>query len=286
MGLRIRQRLRSLRARLGLEPVREVVYLGHLFSYPRDSLIGKVIAGGGEWDALLRTVVATMIPTERPLICEVGSNLGASLLQILAAKPQARVVAFEPSNRFRSLLHRNLARAGFSQVEIASTLVGRARARTRLHVNATTASITWSAYDGHEPRGDQLVEMVTLDDVLLNRGGVDFVKVDTDGFDFEVLRGAERLLREQRPLLFFELAPYLLTGALDDLDWLQSLGYRQLTCFTPTPTSRFTGITTDAATALAWADANGYCDVLACAEGSVFQTRLGGLVRSLEGARS
>jgi hypothetical protein len=127
--------------------------------------------------------------------------------------------------------------------------------------------------------------MVTLDDVLLNRGGVDFVKVDTDGFDFEVLRGAERLLREQRPLLFFELAPYLLDGALDELAWLQSLGYRQLSCFTPSPTSRLTGITTDAAIALAWADATSYCDVLACAEGSAFQTRLSGLVRSLEGAR-
>jgi FkbM family methyltransferase len=279
--LGIRRRLRALRYRLGLEPIREVSYLGHSFRYPRDSVIGNAIAQGLEWDAVLRAVVATMLLKDQPVICEVGSNLGASLLQILAVKPRAHVVAYEPSQRFRPLLERNLALAGFSQVEVIPAFLGRSRGQILLHNNATSASAARAEYDGHEPRGTQIAEMTTLDEEFRTRGAIDFVKVDTDGFDFEVLRGAEELLTRERPLLFFELAYHLLANPDAGIRWLQSLGYRRLVCLTPTPDSRLLGITADPHEAVAWAQNSGYCDVLVCVQGSPFESRLNDFLRSL-----
>ena len=248
-------------------------YLGHSFVYPADSIIGAEIANGGEWDAALRPIVSTILTEDSPLICEVGSNLGASLLQILKAKPHARVISFEPSNRYRPLLIRNLRNAGFKQVEVYPFLVGRTRGKSWLYNNATTASVVSADYDGHQPRGRQFTNMTTLDDVFSNGGRVDFIKVDTDGFDFEVLRGGEGTLMRDQPAIFFELEAHLLENARKDLVWLQGLGYRRFICLDYF--GKLVGVTTDLDQAIVWTDnPRKYCDVLVCADGSSYDTRL------------
>lgn len=263
---------------LGTVPVRETLYLGRRFVYPYDSGIGESIARGNEWDAVLRTVASELLTAEEPTICEVGSNIGASLLQILAAKPHARVVAFEPSTRFRSFLERNLELTGFDRVDIFSMLVGREPSSTWLYessLSATTISATYRP--GHEPRGKELVEMTTLDEVFRDRGPVDFIKVDTDGFDFEVLRGAEATLKRDWPILYFELEPRCLIelapeAPAEGLSWLQGVGYRRLVCLNRA--GRLIGTTEDPEQAIAWANADYYCDVLVCPEGSASEARL------------
>jgi FkbM family methyltransferase len=271
--LGIGRRVRKFRHRLRLEPIRKADYLGHPFLYPADSLIGQSIAKGLKWDEPIRPVAMQLLP-EDPTVCEVGSNIGAGLLQILAARPRARVIAVEPSERFRPLLERNLQSAGFRHVEIVPLLVGRINGRAWLHNNGSSASVVFAEYDGHEPRGMQLTEMTTLDHILQDRGPVHLIKVDTDGFDFEVLRGAVKLLTRHQPILFFELAVHLLSSPEADLAWLMSLGYRRLMCFTPSPAARLVGTTKDPDQAINWAKAFGYCDVLVSSEALLPQVRL------------
>lgn len=263
----LRQTLRRIAERLGYVRAAETVYLGRKFYYPSDSIIGWQIAGGGEWDSVLRPIVGCLLPGESPVICEVGSNIGASLLQILKAKPGARVIAFEPSTRFLPLLRRNLA--GLDNVEIHADLLGREEGEATLFNNASTASAARESYHGHQPRGAQKkVAMTRLDRFCAGRDRLDFLKVDTDGFDFEVLRGAEQSLRRDHPVLFFEFTPEFLMDAAGDLAWLQGLGYERFTCFSAR--GRLVGTTGDAAEAVRWAraDPSEYVDILACAAGS------------------
>jgi FkbM family methyltransferase len=258
-------------------PIRETLYLGHPFVYPSDSLIGAAfIDKGKDWDITLRTIVPVLLPKEEPVICEVGSNIGASLLQILAVKPRARVLACEPSDRFRPFLEHNLELAGFDHVEILPLLMGSKSGSMWLYNNSSSASVVSADYDGHEPRGKELIEMTTLDDVFRDRDQVDFIKTDTDGFDFEVLRGAEATLRRDRPILFFEFDVDLLSEPLADLMWLQSVGYRRLVCLAPE--GELVGMTENPEQVVAWAGAREYCDVLACIEHSAAEARLGRLL--------
>ena len=255
----------------------ETIYLGHTFLYPSDSLIGfAFIDRGKEWDAVLRPIVSVLLSQEEPAICEVGSNIGASLLQILAMKPRARVLACEPSERFRPFLERNLELAGFKHVEILPTLLGSQAGSMWLYNNASSASVVSADYDGHEPRGKQLTEMTTLDEVFRNRDPVDFIKTDTDGFDLEVLRGAEQTLRCDQPVLHFEFDVDLLSSPLDDLRWLQGLGYRRLICLEPE--GALIGMTEEPKQVVAWASTKEYCDVLTCFEHSPAEARLGRLM--------
>ena len=54
-------------------------------------------------------------------------------------------------------------------------------------------------------------KFLTLDDfVILNKiSDVDFIKLDVDGFEYNVLKGGLNFLKEKKPPIFMELAPYL-----------------------------------------------------------------------------
>jgi hypothetical protein len=55
-------------------------------------------------------------------------------------------------------------------------------------------------------------KVTTLDTLVaqLDLPSVDFVKLDVDGFEVEVLRGARQVLAKYHPTILFEHAPYLL----------------------------------------------------------------------------
>jgi FkbM family methyltransferase len=263
---------------LGWVPSGKTTYLGHPFVYPLDSLIGRKIASGKQWDANLTVIVPTMLPIDEPEICEVGSNIGASLLQMLKVRPHARVIAIEPSHRFLPFLKRNLQLAGINCVEVLPVLAGRSKGTVQLYNNASSASV-----DHERPelksRRRQAVTMTTLDDVYHQRPRVDFIKVDTDGFDLEVLRGAEETLKRDAPVLYFELFPALVSTSTPeaDLEWLQGIGYSRFVCFTPP--GKLLGVTDKVEQAISWAKMDDYCDVLICRSGSSSETRIEELLR-------
>jgi FkbM family methyltransferase len=249
-------------------------YFGKPFVYPLGSVIGRRLERGQEWDSFLQAILPVLVEEEEPTICEVGSNIGASLMQVLAAKPRARVLAFEPSDHFRSYLLRNIGFAGVSdRVRVYPYLAGSEAGAKELFHNASTASAVIGSYEGPELSGTQLVETVTLDAILAGER-VHFIKVDTDGFEFEVLQGATSTLREWRPSLHLEFSTLLIPEPLRNLAWLQRLGYKRLLCLTPL--GDFIGVTEDPSQAVKWAQDGEalYCDIVTCFEGSEAEARL------------
>jgi hypothetical protein len=120
----------------------------------------------------------------------------------------------------------------------------------------------------------QAAPVVRLDDELADRTEpVQLLKVDTDGYDIDVLRSAEGILMRDQPVLFVEFCPVLMdTDPIADLTWLQGLGYEKLVCLDNL--GHHVGTTDDPAQAAAWAAANTYCDILTVATGSAFESKL------------
>jgi hypothetical protein len=79
-----------------------------------------------------------------------------------------------------------------------------------------------------------------LDEIADLLGGVpaDLIKIDTDGFDYKILRSGVGTLKNQRPLLFFEWDPLLWEAQgdhpLDVFTFLAQLGYSAFVFFTDT----------------------------------------------------
>jgi FkbM family methyltransferase len=225
---------RRLRSR---EPVLEGSYEGVRFFYPARSEIGAALAQGRGWDRMLRAILAEVVGGEPGVVADVGANIGASLIEMKLAAPNARFHCYEPSSRFLRALRRTVEANGWTDVRVTGLALGAADEHCSLYVNATTASVVAAFYGERTPLGAQRIAITTLDSEFAGEGRLDFLKIDTDGFELDVLLGGQGVLRRHRPALFFELDPGLLAwGGRDSaalLNLLDDLGYRSFRPFAP-----------------------------------------------------
>jgi len=141
---------------------------------------------------------------------DVGANVGAIALALAKfIGIEGKVYAFEPGlpNLLRLKSNFKLNPELLERVEIVPVGVG-----------ATAQKLWWSEERGNpgnallSNRGTQRARVVPLDEFVLEHAidRVDFIKVDVEGMELEVMRGAVGLLRRWHPILYFEtLGRYL-----------------------------------------------------------------------------
>jgi FkbM family methyltransferase len=147
-----------------------------------------------------------------------------------------RVYAFEPLDMNADLLERSIAENGFTdRVRFQRAAVGAAPGTATLTFPIETLN-SGGAYllrDGSAPLAGNVkkeVPLVALDALDLRRP-VRFIKMDVEGAEPQVLRGAARILREDRPIVLSELHPAQLERAsgitaAQFLVQIAALGYR------------------------------------------------------------
>lgn len=146
-----------------------------------------------EQEAFARTV--------RPgdVVFDLGANAGFyTLLSAKLAGPTGRVVAFEPVPRNLGYLRRHLAINGCENVTVVAAAVADRLGRARFH-DGPAHTVGALADEGEAIEGEYEVDVTTIDDVA----GVvpKVIKIDVEGAEAAVLRGARRVLREVRPIL-------------------------------------------------------------------------------------
>jgi FkbM family methyltransferase len=181
---------------------------------------------------------------------DVGAHIGFFTMQMAGAVGAAgRVYAFEPFDANADLLEQSVHENRFGdRVIFRRAAVGAAAGSVTLTFPVETLN-SGGAYllrDGGAPlAGHQVksVPIVALDGLDLRRP-VRFIKMDVEGAEPQVIRGAERILREDRPVILSELHPAQLeraSGATVDefLGGMRTLGYRAQTLDgTPLPAGR------------------------------------------------
>jgi FkbM family methyltransferase len=96
------------------------------------------------------------------------------------------------------------------------------------------------ASDNPSENDSRYGRLVRLDTVagpfLESKGSLSLIKIDTEGYDFSVLRSAPDLLNKYKPAIYFEWYPLLLTEigeeVWDGFDYLATFGYRYFVFFT------------------------------------------------------
>lgn len=146
------------------------------------------------------------------VICDVGANFGYYSISLAAfLNPNGRVFAFEPHPKTRIHLERNIA---LNQLGGMITAVPYALSDALgFAFMANRKGNTGAAHVSQG--GDTKIELTTLDSFCAEHqlSRLDFMKIDVEGFEARVLRGAERSLRTFHPILLIELMPEQLERA-------------------------------------------------------------------------
>jgi FkbM family methyltransferase len=164
---------------------------------------------------------------------DAGANWGlftARLAELVG--PSGRVTAFEPHPGHAQTLGAIARRHPWVDLRFAalSTEPGSAELAVPVHEGRTLSALASleppEAEDG--VRFDKLpVEVTTLDAALEGTPPVGLVKCDVEGHELAALRGGERMLRRDRPVVLVEAEQrHQREGSVTDLfDWLVGLGY-------------------------------------------------------------
>jgi FkbM family methyltransferase len=197
--------------------IKEIAPGVRLFIDLSDHTIGLNILRGHYEQDEIRFVRGILKPGDSAI--DVGGHIGFFTMQMAAAVgPEGRIYAFEPLDTNADLFERSVIENGFAgRVRFQRAAAGAAPGTATLTFPAETLN-SGGAYllrDGTAPlAGNRKAEvpMVALDALDLRRP-VRFIKMDVEGAEPQVLRGAARLLNEDRPLILSELHPTQLERA-------------------------------------------------------------------------
>ena len=174
--------------------------------------------------ALLRAMTRLVRPGD--VVFDVGAHVGE--ISVPAARlcgPSGKVFAFEPVAESCARLRENLKLNGCENIHVEPLAVGERAGTVQMNVFPAAYS-AWNSmgrpvYAGADnvpvatsTRVD--VPCTTLDEFCESKGieRVEFLKVDVEGYECEVFRGAARMLRERRiETICFEISQIPLKGA-------------------------------------------------------------------------
>lgn len=157
---------------------------------------------------------------------DIGACLGYfSLLASKLVGPKGGVHTFEPNPSLISLLRLNLG--GKPNVTVVNKAVSGASGTAQFHVAALPSIGTSSIRADWHPKTELVtVETACLDDYCWSSGAFpDIIKLDVEGVEDEVLKGAERLFREKSPVLIMEVFAPLIESDRNALRMLRERGY-------------------------------------------------------------
>ena len=176
---------------------------------------------------------------EDAVIMDIGANVGIMTLKFARAVPKGKVYAFEPTHYALQKLQRNLSLNDDLNdriVPINTFVSSKAQKAGQIQAFSSWKIDTKIGDDQHPVHGGKAmstegVPTTTLDDFVedqsINR--IDFIKIDTDGHEFDVLSGARQSIRNFRPIIIFELGQYVMEergiSFIDYLELFGDLGY-------------------------------------------------------------
>src|SRR6185437_1404851 len=166
-------------------------------------------AGLSRDDARILDLARAVLPADGVFL-DVGANIGLHTLAVARHLADGgAVVAFEPHPTNHRLLVHNLEQNRLRHV-VAENL-GLAEAPATLTGTARSDGGNWSLAS----RGDHRFEvrLVRLDDYLRDQPvpRIDLMKIDVEGAEVRVLRGARKTIERFLPLIVFEVCPAWLT---------------------------------------------------------------------------
>lgn len=162
------------------------------------------------------------------IVLDVGGNLGffALILSDLVGG-NGKVYTAEPSKYSYGRLEKNLAINHLTNVESLNFGFGEREGTELLYYNPGQTGLSSIVHKPTENSIKEEIKITTIDKFRENVGRrISFIKIDTEGFEPQVLLGAQKVLREDKPVIFIELGSKYLESSEKSIEILKRFNYK------------------------------------------------------------
>ena len=177
-----------------------------------------------DYDNFLPKLVKEMNSNES--IIDIGANVGDTLFRFIDTNSKPNYFSIEADKYFFKYLKKNkglLEKDIQNRVTLINELVG-----NNLKGNLTQKSNLGSKFLVESPDG---LETKSLDKIIINENiqNIKLIKVDVDGYDYNVLLSAMNEIKKNKPSLFFEYMSLNKTEYIELIKKLYEIGYSEWT---------------------------------------------------------
>lgn len=212
--------------------------LGTLLVNRHDTGVGRQLTATGTYEPDEMELFATLVKSLRRddvVALDVGANIGTHALRLAELLgPKGTVHAFEAQRIVYYMLCANVALQSRENIHCHHLAIGAAPGRLAIPQFDYDQPLSFGSVEfgdrqreaigqarRDDPRRQEFVPMTTID--AFAYPAVHLMKIDVEGMELDVLRGAERTIRRDRPLVFLE---YLKGDQRALASWLLAAGYR------------------------------------------------------------
>ena len=195
-----------------------------LRAHPQKGTLTRAVIRRGYWE---KTETKAFILHLKPdaLVIDAGANFGHYAL--VAAKfvgSAGKVIAFEPNTETFQLLLSNIAMLAHQNVIAVQAGLSDDNGEMSLSIDSSNpGGHSFTKDNVGETGGDEITPVYSLDQYLSsNQFGlpVSVIKIDVQGFEVKVIRGAMQTIQRDHPVVFCEVTPQATKNSGDDFQEL------------------------------------------------------------------
>jgi FkbM family methyltransferase len=162
------------------------------------------------------------------LLFDIGASFG--IFSLACAKLGGKAVAVEPSELAANMMATQLRLNSLvDAVDVIQAAAGETTGSIEMLSEGVFADGYYKVVSGRSKRETTRVDVTTVDDLSARFGTPSHLKIDVEGYEGAVLRGARQLLRKSSPLIFLELHNEMVAASGGDptfaLNELRTSGY-------------------------------------------------------------
>ena len=159
---------------------------------------------------------------EKPVVLDIGANYGfISLALQTNLNEHAIIHSFEPHPEIFKTFQKSISENGITNITLTNVAIGSEDCEIALNLYGQTSNILGSDKD---IKGKALIKQINLDNYLLeNNIQPNFIKIDVDGYEMNVLNGLKQTIAKFKPIMVIET-----NDDYEVLAFLKSCNYKLL----------------------------------------------------------
>lgn len=154
-------------------------------------------------EVIINDQYQTHLIKDGSVVIDAGANIGVFSAKVAHDTPKAMIYSFEPTPRTFETLKRNTEH--YPNVSCVNLGLGDEVAEKDFSIwddfsGSNNIGRAASAGYGHPDRVEK-IKLTTIDDFAKHLPRVDFIKLDTEGYEANILKGATETIRKWKPII-------------------------------------------------------------------------------------